>query len=136
MGPNILSLHTPKSNRLLAALPEEAYQALLPSLEEVPLPLGMAVYESGGEQRYVYFPTTSIVSLLYVHGGRRIRGNRRRRQRRHGRHLAVHGRRDHAEPRGGAKRRPRLPAEGRSAEEGVRIAAARCSTCCCAIRRR
>jgi CRP-like cAMP-binding protein len=57
---------TPKANRLLAALPEESYRALLPSLEGIPLPLGMVVYESGGSQGYVYFPTSSIVSLLYV----------------------------------------------------------------------
>ena len=66
MGPNIRSSNTPKRNRLLAALPEKDYRALLPFLEEVPLPLGMVVYESGGEQRYVYFPASSIVSLLYV----------------------------------------------------------------------
>ena len=59
-------LHTPKDNRLLAALPEEDYQALLPFLESVNLLLGGAVYESGGAQGYVYFPTSSIVSLLYV----------------------------------------------------------------------
>jgi CRP-like cAMP-binding protein len=59
-------LDTPKTNRLLAALPEETYQALLPSLEPVLLPLGMAVYESGGRQGHVYFPTSAIVSLLYV----------------------------------------------------------------------
>jgi CRP-like cAMP-binding protein len=53
-------------NRLLAALPEASLQLLLPSLERVPLPLGMVVYESGGTQGYVYFPTSSIVSLLYV----------------------------------------------------------------------
>jgi len=57
---------TPKANRLLAALPEETYQELLPFLEPVALPLGMAVYESGGKQGYVYFPTSCIVSLLYV----------------------------------------------------------------------
>jgi CRP-like cAMP-binding protein len=57
---------TPKGNRLLAALPEEDYQALLPLLEPVALPLGMALYESGGVQGYVYFPVSSIVSLLYV----------------------------------------------------------------------
>src|SRR5688500_15216048 len=56
----------PQANRLLAALPDASLQALLPYLEEVRLPLGMVVYESGGEQRYVYFPTSSIVSLLYV----------------------------------------------------------------------
>lgn len=55
-----------KDNRLLAALPEEDYRALLPFLEPVALPLGMALYESGGVQGYVYFPTSGIVSLLYV----------------------------------------------------------------------
>ena len=58
--------NSPKDNRLLAALPEADYQALLPFLEPVALPLGMSVYESGGAQGYVYFPTSSIVSLLYV----------------------------------------------------------------------
>src|SRR6185503_4787065 len=57
---------SPTANRLLAALPEATYQRLLPSLEGVKLTLGQAVYESGGAQGYVYFPTTSIVSLLYV----------------------------------------------------------------------
>jgi CRP-like cAMP-binding protein len=57
---------TPRDNGLLAALPQEDYEALLPFLERVDLPLGSAVYESGGEQGYVYFPTSSIVSLLYV----------------------------------------------------------------------
>jgi CRP-like cAMP-binding protein len=56
----------PKDNRLLAALPDKDYQTLLPFLEPVSLPLGMAVYESGATQGYVYFPTSSIVSLLYV----------------------------------------------------------------------
>ena len=58
--------HAPTQNYLLAALPAADYQRLLPDLELVPLPLGMAVYESGGELNYVYFPTDSIVSLLYV----------------------------------------------------------------------
>ena len=58
--------NTPKNNRLLAALPEDDYEALLPFLEPVVLPLGMALYESSGVQSYVYFPTSSIVSLLYV----------------------------------------------------------------------
>src|SRR5688572_15529678 len=60
------ALESPRANRLLAALPEQDYRALLPSLEHVPLPLGMAVYESGGKQGFVYFPTNCIVSLLYV----------------------------------------------------------------------
>ena len=57
---------TAKDNYLLAALPEADYQALVPFLERVQMPLGQAVYESGGAQGYVYFPTSSIVSLLYV----------------------------------------------------------------------
>jgi CRP-like cAMP-binding protein len=58
--------HTPTQNNLLAALPAADYQRLLPDLELVPLPLGMVVYESGGQLDYVYFPTDCIVSLLYV----------------------------------------------------------------------
>ena len=63
------SPHSPKQNHLLAALPESDYARLLPDLELIPMPLGWAVYESGGRLGYVYFPTTSIVSLLYVMEG-------------------------------------------------------------------
>ncbi len=62
----MVSPHSPKQNHLLAALPAEDYQHLLPDLELIPMPLGWAVYESGGHLNYLYFPTTSIVSLLYV----------------------------------------------------------------------
>src|SRR5512147_1880890 len=60
------SPHDPTQNHLLAALPAEDYARLLPNLELVPMPLGWAVYESGAEMGHLYFPTTSIVSLLYV----------------------------------------------------------------------
>jgi CRP-like cAMP-binding protein len=53
-------------NQLLAALPAADSLRLLPQLEPVQLKLGAALYESGGAQSYVYFPTSSIVSLLYV----------------------------------------------------------------------
>ncbi|MES2491184.1 MAG: Crp/Fnr family transcriptional regulator [Pseudomonadota bacterium] len=56
----------PHQNRLLAALPAEVQARLLPHLELVQLPLGKVLYESGDALRYVYFPTDSIVSLLYV----------------------------------------------------------------------
>ncbi|QDF97087.1 Crp/Fnr family transcriptional regulator [Azoarcus sp. DD4] len=59
-------LHSPSQNHLLAALPAEDYARLLPHLELVAMPLGHALYESGSKLRHVYFPTTSIVSLLYV----------------------------------------------------------------------
>ena len=58
--------HNPRQNRLLAALPAEEYARLLPHLELVRMPLGDVLYESGSELHHVYFPTTSIVSLLYV----------------------------------------------------------------------
>jgi CRP-like cAMP-binding protein len=56
----------PLQNRLLAALSAADYERLLPKLEPVSLELGSALYESGSSQGYVYFPTDSIVSLLYV----------------------------------------------------------------------
>ena len=57
---------SPKANKLLAALPQENYDELVPNLQPLSMPLGLSVYESGGAQGYVYFPTTAIVSLLYV----------------------------------------------------------------------
>jgi CRP-like cAMP-binding protein len=56
----------PRQNHLLAALPADEYARLLPNLELIPMPLGQVLYESGEQMRYVYFPTDSIVSLLYV----------------------------------------------------------------------
>ena len=56
----------PTNNRLLAALPAAEYGRLHPRLEPVSMPIGDVVYESGSRLDYVYFPTTSIVSLLYV----------------------------------------------------------------------
>jgi CRP-like cAMP-binding protein len=56
----------PRQNLLLAALPEVDYERISPGLELVSLTLGEVLYESGGKMRYVYFPTTAIVSLLYV----------------------------------------------------------------------
>ena len=64
--PAVSRKQSPKQNHLLAVLPVADYERLLPDLELVPLPLGWAVYEAGGKQGYVYFPTDSIISLLYV----------------------------------------------------------------------
>ncbi|MDT8992618.1 Crp/Fnr family transcriptional regulator [Curvibacter sp. APW13] len=55
-----------KLNHLLAALPAECLSRWLPDMDPVDMPLGQVLYESGGTMRHVYFPTTSIVSLLYV----------------------------------------------------------------------
>ena len=57
---------TPLQNHLLADLPVEVQERLFPQLELVSLPLGKVVYESGDAMRHVYFPTDSIISLLYV----------------------------------------------------------------------
>lgn len=59
-------IDSPKLNRLLATLSDEDYQRLPPSLEPVSLHLGQVLYEADEIQRYVYFPTSSIISLLYV----------------------------------------------------------------------
>ena len=58
--------HHPQQNHLLAALPAAEFQTLYADLEWVPMPLGKVLYESGNPLHHVYFPTTSIVSLLYV----------------------------------------------------------------------
>src|ERR1700735_204773 len=56
----------PRHNQLLAALPQEQWQRWLPHLEHVNMPLGQVLYEAGSTLTHVYFPTTAIVSLLYV----------------------------------------------------------------------
>ena len=56
----------PRTNDLLAALPAPEWERWQPQLELADLPLGEVLYESGGVQSHVYFPTTAIVSLLYV----------------------------------------------------------------------
>ena len=60
------SPRSPIRNHLLAVLPESELARLLPRLEQIELPLGEALYESGDRLNHVYFPTTAIVSLLYV----------------------------------------------------------------------
>jgi CRP-like cAMP-binding protein len=55
-----------QQNHLLDALPAADYDRIEPHLELVPLTLGDVLYEPGIKLRYVYFPTTSIISLLYV----------------------------------------------------------------------
>jgi CRP-like cAMP-binding protein len=64
--PNPPNHPSPKQNHLLAVLPKSESERLIPHLELVPLPLGEALYESGDHLNHVHFPTTAIVSLLYV----------------------------------------------------------------------
>jgi CRP-like cAMP-binding protein len=56
----------PRKNQLLAALPDADFQRWLPKLEWVDLPLGHVVGESGVDLTHAYFPTSAIISLLYV----------------------------------------------------------------------
>lgn len=58
--------HSGSQNRLLAALPADDFERLSAHLELVSLRLGETLCESGARSTHVYFPTTSIVSLLYI----------------------------------------------------------------------
>jgi CRP-like cAMP-binding protein len=62
----MINMNNSCQNQLLMTLPAEAAELLLPHLELVDMRLGEVIYESGGELVYVFFPTTCIVSLLYV----------------------------------------------------------------------
>ena len=61
-----MDANDPRTNHLLAALPDTEWQRWHPSLEFVELPLGHVLSESGRKMAHVYFPTSAIVSLLYV----------------------------------------------------------------------
>src|SRR5205085_5463471 len=56
----------PSKNRLLAALPPDEVERLLPTFQQIFFSLGDVVYEFSGHLDYVYFPTTAIISLLYT----------------------------------------------------------------------
>lgn len=58
--------HSPLHNHLLAALPAAEFQRLQADLQLVHMPLGESLYESGCKLHYVYFPISSIISILYV----------------------------------------------------------------------
>ncbi|MEO8754147.1 MAG: Crp/Fnr family transcriptional regulator, partial [Casimicrobiaceae bacterium] len=57
---------SPHQNQLLDALPVTDFARIASHLEFIPLKLGDVLYEPGVQLRYVYFPTTSIISMLYV----------------------------------------------------------------------
>jgi CRP-like cAMP-binding protein len=61
-----LAISCPQQNQLIAALSEAELARWRPHLEPAEMPLGAVLYESGCEMTHTYFPTTSIVSLLYV----------------------------------------------------------------------
>ena len=53
-------------NHLLGDIREDELERLLPNLQPLSLPLGQVLYESNEKLDYVYFPTTAIISLLYI----------------------------------------------------------------------
>jgi CRP-like cAMP-binding protein len=57
--------HNPKQNRILAALPEADYERVLAQLEFVAMPFNMTVCEADEYMKHVYFPTSSVVSLMF-----------------------------------------------------------------------
>jgi CRP-like cAMP-binding protein len=58
-------LDSPRQNHLLAALPPDDYERLLPALERVQLPLGSTIYRTGEREKDLYFIATGLVSRLY-----------------------------------------------------------------------
>jgi len=62
----VVSYSGTQQNELLAALPRDVLESLFEHLELVSLPFSKELFEYGGKMDYVYFPTTAIISLLYV----------------------------------------------------------------------
>ncbi len=65
-NPTTKKFPDPRCNHLLAEVPSTEWKRFAPHLASVSLDLGDVIYESGKEQPWVYFPTDSLVSLLYV----------------------------------------------------------------------
>jgi CRP-like cAMP-binding protein len=65
-APHLAPKPNPHQNHVLDALPASDFERLAPHLEHCALDLGDVLYEPGRAMRYVYFPTTAIVSMLYV----------------------------------------------------------------------
>ena len=62
----MVSIKNAKQNQLLAAMPEAEWKRWLPEIEAIDLPLGKVLYEPGSTLTHVYFPSTAIISMLYV----------------------------------------------------------------------
>ncbi len=64
--PKLRHADNPQLNQLLGALPDAEFDRINANLESVTLKLGEVIYESGDKLEFVYFPTTAIISLLYI----------------------------------------------------------------------
>ena len=96
-------------NHLIAALPADEFIRLQSYLQPVSLELGEVIYESGEQLEYILFPTTAIISLLYIMENGSTAEIGMARQRRPGRDRVVYGRHYHAEPGGRPERGQCLP---------------------------
>lgn len=65
MTEKIQKLLDPRENRILASLPALDYERMLPDLEPVEMPLGWTISEAGDHVKYLHFPTSGIISLIY-----------------------------------------------------------------------
>lgn len=111
---------TRRQNHLLAALPRQELQRLVPDLEPCPLPLGWTIHDAGDRERYLYFVTAGIVSRFYMTASGAsaefaVTGN----QGVIGIAAFLWGRK-HEQPSRGAELRPQLSAAGRPAATRVR----------------
>ena len=61
-----VNLNDALKNYLLTALPKDEFVRVKAKLESVSLKLGEVIYESGDKLDYIHFPTTAIISLLYI----------------------------------------------------------------------
>ena len=63
---NLATKEEAVQNYLLGGIRADELDRLLPNLQLITLPLGQVLYESGEKMDYIYFPTTAIISLLYI----------------------------------------------------------------------
>jgi CRP-like cAMP-binding protein len=65
MSKTLQKLDDPRQNRILASLPASDYERILPDLEPIDMPLGWTISEAGDHVKYLHFPTSGIISLIY-----------------------------------------------------------------------
>lgn len=65
MSETVKKLDDPRQNRILASLPASDYERILPDLEPIQMPLGWTISEAGDHVKYLHFPTSGIISLIY-----------------------------------------------------------------------
>jgi CRP-like cAMP-binding protein len=61
----VKKLDDPRQNLILASLPAADYERILPDLEPIDMPLGWTISEAGDHVKYLHFPTSGIISLIY-----------------------------------------------------------------------